>query len=205
MRTALTRNGGSLADAGSVSYMFSRKGVVLVPQTMGLTTADVYAEAPEDGYLPAAGTLTRVIEPVGPGIRVDSGVHAGTEISVHFDPMLSKIIVYGQDRETACQRMSQALRHSAYLGIPTNLDFLMRIIDSRDFRAAELRTDFLDLHPEIVKPPAAETEPPDAAYVAAALTEAVGEPADDDPDTTGRDKQPEVWDTLGPIRLWRDV
>jgi acetyl/propionyl-CoA carboxylase alpha subunit len=159
----------------------------------------VYAESPEQGYLPAAGTLTRVIEPHGPGVRVDSGVHSGTEISVHFDPMLAKIIVHGQDRHTACQRMAQALRETAYLGIPTNLDFLARIIDSAEFRAANLRTDFLELHPELVRGP--QGSPPDAAYIGAALSETLGSNSVG----AGRtmvDKQPEVWDTLGPIRLW---
>jgi len=162
----------------------------------------VYAECPEDGYLPAAGTLNRVVEPRGPGVRVDSGVHAATEISVHFDPMLAKIIVYGQDRETACQRMAQALRESAYLGIPTNLDFLARIIDSADFRAANLRTDFLELHPEVVS--GVQESPPDAAYIAAALSETLGGTTNNNTTgggTTG-DKPPEVWDTLGPVRLW---
>ncbi len=170
----------------------------------------VYAECPEDGYLPAAGTLSRVIEPRGPGVRVDSGVHSGTEISVHFDPMLSKIIVYGQDRDSACQRMAQALRETVYLGIPTNLDFLARIIDSEDFRAARLSTEFLEQHPEVVSGPKDQQgSPPDTAYIAAALSETLaradgGDGRDPGNSNSAGDKQPEVWDTLGPVRLWRD-
>ena len=165
---------------------------------------NVYLERPEDDYLPAAGTLSRVIEPCGPGVRVDSGVHAGTEISVHFDPMLSKIIVYGQDRDSALQRMAQALRETVYLGIPTNLDFLARIIDSEDFRAARLRTDFLEQHPEVVG--ANKGSPPDTAYSAAALSETLssGDAGGETVSSETPDKQPEVWDSLGPIRLWRD-
>ena len=166
----------------------------------------VYAESPADGYLPAAGTLERVIEPSGPGVRVDSGVVGGMEVSVHFDPMLAKIITYGQDRETACQRMAQALRETAYLGIPTNLDFLARIIDSEAFRNAELRTDFLDQHPEMAA--AAEGTPSDVAFIAAALSDdlvgaggGVGA-AGSGAAGSGADKQAEVWDTLGPVRLW---
>ncbi|MHC4077375.1 MAG: acetyl-CoA carboxylase biotin carboxylase subunit [Planctomycetota bacterium] len=170
----------------------------------------VYAECPEDGYLPAAGTLHQVIEPRGPGVRVDSGVHSGTEIGVHFDPMLSKIIVYGQDRDTACRRMAQALRETAYLGIPTNLDFLARIIESQDFRGANLRTDFLELHPEVVNGPG--DPPPDIAYIAAALSATLGSGngrgggrganhGRSIGTTTGHER-PDVWDSLGPVRLW---
>ncbi len=129
--------------------------------------ARIYAEVPEKGYLPAAGRLSRVIEPEGPGIRVDSGVCDGALVSVHYDPMLAKLIVHAPDRASACRRMAQALRDSVYLGIPTNVDFLRRVVEDERFLSGELRTDMLDLAPELATGDGAE--PPSEAYVAAVL------------------------------------
>ena len=98
----------------------------------------VCAENPEGGFLPAAGLLRLVREPEGPGIRVDSGVYSGWDVPVFYDSLLAKVIVYAPDRATACTRMSQALRDAAYLGIPTNVDFLRRLVDDPDFRQGNL-------------------------------------------------------------------
>jgi 3-methylcrotonyl-CoA carboxylase alpha subunit len=135
--------------------------------------ARIYAEAPEQGFLPAAGRLTKVIEAEGPGVRVDSGVRDGSEVSVHYDPMLAKLVVHAPDRATACRRLALALRDSSYLGIPTNVDFLRRVVEDPRFARGELRTDFLDRAPELVAPQSVAT--PDAAYVAAALAAVLGE------------------------------
>lgn len=135
--------------------------------------ARIYAEAPEQGFLPAAGRLTRVTEAEGPGIRVDSGVREGSEVSVHYDPLLSKLVVHAPDRATACKRLAHALRESSYLGIPTNVDFLRRVVEDPRFARGELRTDFLDRAPELVTPISAAT--PSAVYVAAALAAVLGD------------------------------
>jgi acetyl/propionyl-CoA carboxylase alpha subunit len=163
----------------------------------------VYAEEPANGYLPAAGTLTRVIEPTGPGVRFDSGVHAGTEISVHFDPMISKIIVHAPDRDAACRRLERVLRETAYLGLPTNLDFLGRVIRSPGFRSGELTTAFLDDHPELAAGP--EGAAPDVAYVAAALCDALrsGGPNGSNSESTPDGDASSPWNTVGSFRIWR--
>lgn len=129
--------------------------------------ARIYAESPEQGFLPAAGRLERVVEAEGPGVRVDSGVCDGSEVSVHYDPMLAKLIVHAADRATACRRLARALRDSDYLGIPTNVDFLRRVVEDGRFQRGELRTDFLDRAPELVAP--LQRDIPEAAFVAAAL------------------------------------
>ncbi len=160
--------------------------------------ARIYAEVPEQDYLPSAGTLRRVIEPSGPFVRVDSGVHEGVEVSVHWDPMLSKIIVHGQDRETARHRMLKTLKETAYLGIGSNVDFLQRVLASDGFRDAQLRTDFLELHPELTKGPAGP--PGDAAYVGAMLCQAMetGMVAKGNAQASVAD----VFSSLGAFRLW---
>ncbi|MBI5852217.1 MAG: ATP-grasp domain-containing protein [Planctomycetes bacterium] len=135
--------------------------------------ARIYAEAPEQGFLPAAGRLTRVIEAEGPGIRVDSGVREGSEVSVHYDPLLAKLVVHAPDRATACKRLAHALRESVYLGIPTNVDFLRRVVEDPRFARGELRTDFLDRAPELVTPTGDAT--PSAVFVAAALAAVLGD------------------------------
>ena len=169
----------------------------------------VYAEEPAHGFLPAAGVLTRVIEPMGPGVRFDSGVYSGAEISVHFDPMIAKIIVYAPDRDAACRRMEHVLRETVYLGLPTNLDFLGRVIRSAAFRSGELSTGFLDDHPELIAEPN-QGSPPDRAYVAAALCEALGGGATGGNGTrssggAGSRQVDSPWDRLGSLRLWRQA
>ncbi|MEY2980782.1 MAG: Acetyl-/propionyl-coenzyme carboxylase alpha chain, partial [Planctomycetota bacterium] len=147
------------------------QGIDLTPKGHAIE-ARIYAEDPANGYLPAAGRLTRVDEPSGPGIRVDSGVHGGAEVPVHYDPMLAKLIVWGPDRESARRRMAQALSDSAYLGIPTNVDFLRRVVEDPRFRDGDLRTDMLDMPPDLARAPDDDT--PDEVLVAAVLAHALG-------------------------------
>ncbi|MEE2886730.1 MAG: biotin carboxylase N-terminal domain-containing protein [Planctomycetota bacterium] len=162
----------------------------------------VYAESPEQGYLPAAGRLTRVIEPAGPGIRVDSGVFEDCEISVHFDPMLSKIIVHAPSRDSACRKMAQALKDTVYLGVPTNVDFLARVSDSPQFRAGQLSTGFLGEHPELAAGPVGGI--PDLAYAAAALCRSIipGNSGSSQANATTADGSAEVWDEIDNLRIW---
>ena len=87
----------------------------------------VYAEDPEQGYLPSTGTLTAVNWPSGPGLRVDSGVEQGGEITPYYDPMLAKIIAWGRDRPTALRRLRDALAHCALEGVKNNLSMLRRL------------------------------------------------------------------------------
>jgi 3-methylcrotonyl-CoA carboxylase alpha subunit len=134
--------------------------------------ARICAEAPENGYVPAAGVLRYVRDAEGPGVRVDSGVYGGWEVPPFYDSMLAKLVVWAPDRASACARLSQALRDTCYLGIPTNIDFLRRVVDDAAFREARLSTDLLAHRPELA---AGGTAPPgDDVLAAAVLCQALG-------------------------------
>ncbi len=103
----------------------------------------IYAEDPAQGFLPQAGTLLRYREPQGPGIRVDSGVVEGGAVSVYYDPMLAKLITWGETRSASLARAREALSRFEILGVRTNLAFLMAILDHPDFIAGRIDTGFL--------------------------------------------------------------
>ncbi|WP_177323614.1 acetyl/propionyl/methylcrotonyl-CoA carboxylase subunit alpha [Pseudomonas sp. URMO17WK12:I4] len=123
----------------------------------------LYAEDPEGGFLPASGHLDLYREPaVGPGRRVDSGVEQGDEVSPFYDPMLAKLIAWGENREEARQRLLAMLAETLVGGFKTNLAFLQRILAHPAFAAAELDTGFIERHQAKVLPPAQEL--PDAFW-----------------------------------------
>ncbi len=98
--------------------------------------ARLYAEDPANGFLPSTGLIYKFVEPRGPGIRVDSGVADGSEVSHFYDPMLAKIIVQAEDRAAAIQRMQAALRRAVVHGVTTNVDFLQSVLAHPDFQDA---------------------------------------------------------------------
>jgi acetyl/propionyl-CoA carboxylase alpha subunit len=129
----------------------------------------IYAEDPANNFLPSTGTLAGYRPPAGPGVRVDSGVEEGATISVYYDPMVAKLIVWGPDREAALDRMDRALREFLVLGVKTSISLHRWLIRHPSFRAGAVDTGWLDREghgPEI-----AEVEQPglEAAAVAAAL------------------------------------
>lgn len=114
----------------------------------------LYAEDPEHEFLPATGTLTLYRESSpGTGRRVDSGVAQGDSISPFYDPMLGKLIAWGEDREQARLRLLAMLDEFVVGGVKTNLPFLRRIIGHPAFAAAELDTDFIPRHQSQLLPP----------------------------------------------------
>jgi len=114
----------------------------------------IYAEDPARGYLPTTGPILALHEPQGPGVRIDSGVAAGQDVTAAFDPMLAKLIVFGASRNEAIERAQHALRDYVLLGCKTNIGFLRRLLAHPAFVAGEIHTGFLDAHPEVA------TEPP---------------------------------------------
>ncbi len=104
----------------------------------------VYAEDPASEFLPQAGPLTLYREPHGPGIRVDSGVVEGDLVGIDYDPMIAKLIAWGETREMARQRLLAALRRYPILGIRTNVPFLVRVLGHSRFGDGTLDTSFLD-------------------------------------------------------------
>jgi acetyl-CoA/propionyl-CoA carboxylase biotin carboxyl carrier protein len=106
--------------------------------------ARLYAEDPERGFLPTGGRALVVREPHGEGIRVDSGLTEGSEVGTTYDPMLSKIIAWGPDRDTALARLDRALAGTVVLGFVTNLTFLQALLRRPDVRAGDLDTGLVE-------------------------------------------------------------
>jgi 3-methylcrotonyl-CoA carboxylase alpha subunit len=154
----------------------------------------LYAEDPWNDDLPAPGRVLHLSEPEGPGIRVDSGLDAGTEVTVHYDPLLSKIVTGGQSRPEAIERMRDALRRTVVLGVATNLARLRAIVEHPAFEAGELHTGFIEEHLSELTP--RPCPPPEAiAAAVAALCHGRRESA------PGRRRAPDPWSSLGPWRL----
>ncbi|MFJ9084612.1 acetyl/propionyl/methylcrotonyl-CoA carboxylase subunit alpha [Streptomyces sp. NPDC102384] len=106
--------------------------------------ARLCAEDPSRGFLPSGGTVIALHEPEGEGVRVDSGLTEGTEVSSLYDPMLAKIIAYGPDRDTALRRLRAALGRTVTLGVPTNAGYLRRLLAHPDVVAGELDTGLVE-------------------------------------------------------------
>ena len=130
--------------------------------------ARIYAEDPYTG-LPSGGVLCSFEPPVGPGIRNDAGVEAGDEVSLDYDPMLAKLIVFGPDRAAAVLRLRQALADYTILGVTTNLPLLRRIAGESAFASGETTTDFIEEHG--LDEPIPEPPPPREALLLAAAGE----------------------------------
>ncbi len=137
----------------------------------------VYAEDPHQDFMPATGIVHTFIPPEGPGVRVDAGLKSGDAVTIHYDPMIAKIIVQADTRATAILRMRAALQSTVILGTTTNLEFLLALIDDPIFAAGEVDTGYVDRHLHRLLP---ELPPvPDPALIALALADfhAAGAPA----------------------------
>ena len=108
--------------------------------------ARLYAEDPSADFLPATGRIALWQPAALDGVRYDSGIEAGTEVGVHYDPLLAKIIAHGRSRSEACDRLATALRHLAVSGVTTNRDFLLTVLAHPAFAAGEIDTHFIDRH-----------------------------------------------------------
>ncbi len=155
----------------------------------------VYAEDPAAGFLPSPGRVALLREPHGPGLRVDSGLCAGGEVTVHYDPMIAKVSALGADREEARQRLIAALRDYVVLGVTTNTAFLIEVLAHPAFAAGATHTHFLDEHLPAWGPGDAQLA---SAAIAAAL-HAMLAPARQT--ATARQRTGTPWDSLGAWRL----
>ncbi|MGF0176292.1 acetyl-CoA carboxylase biotin carboxylase subunit [Streptomyces sp. Marseille-Q5077] len=126
--------------------------------------ARICAEDPARGFLPSGGTVLKLREPQGDGIRTDSGLSEGTEVGSLYDPMLSKVIAYGPDRATALRKLRAALAETVTLGVQTNAGFLRRLLAHPAVVAGELDTGLV----ERVVDDLVGTDVPDEVYEAAA-------------------------------------
>jgi len=104
----------------------------------------IYAEDAENGFLPSVGMLKDVEEPIGPNIRVDSGITSNLQISPYYDPMLSKLIVLAENRDDAMRKMIWSLSHYVVLGITSNISFLKKVFEHNEFQKGNTTTHFID-------------------------------------------------------------
>lgn len=104
----------------------------------------IYAEDPSQGFMPSTGDIRFLKEPEAFGVRIDTGVRQGSSVSMHYDPMIAKLITWGKDRDEAIWRLKHALKQYYVGGVKTNIPFLQSIIQHPKFSSANIRTDFLD-------------------------------------------------------------
>ena len=157
----------------------------------------LYAENPEQGFLPSTGAVTRFVKPDGPGIRLDSGIESGDEISQYYDPMIAKLIAYGEDRPAATARLRAALESQAVFGVTTNAELLHAIVTHPAFAEGHTYTNFLEEYAliEEEREQGARSPDPYALYAAAALDVLASRRAA--PASNGATP----WKTLGPWRI----
>ncbi|HEX4207262.1 MAG TPA: acetyl/propionyl/methylcrotonyl-CoA carboxylase subunit alpha [Ktedonobacteraceae bacterium] len=179
--------------------------------------ARIYAEDPAHDYLPSTGTITRFTQPAGPGIRLDSGVIQGDEINPYYDPLIAKLIVFGEERTIAIDRLHRALEQCTIFGVTTNVALLDAISMHPAFVAGDTHTSFLEEHPQLTQTATRSTGIPPAILVAAALSE-TRQAATQYSEITASPERPSTppnpWRTLGPWRMvgttqtatyhWRD-
>jgi acetyl/propionyl-CoA carboxylase alpha subunit len=115
-----------------------------IPQRGASIECRIYAEDPAKNFMPSPGKLTRLGLPTGPGIRLECGVAEGVEVSVHYDPLLAKLIATGRDREEAIARMSGALDAFVIEGVKTVIPFHQRVMRSDLFRAGTVHTQLIE-------------------------------------------------------------
>ncbi len=103
----------------------------------------IYAEDPSNSFLPSPGKILYLREPRGPGVRHDGGVYSGWEVPIYYDPILAKLIVWAETRDSACARMAAALDDYVILGISTTIPFLKEVIAHQQFREGKTTTGFI--------------------------------------------------------------
>jgi len=132
--------------AGGHELRFSQPDIV---STGHAIEARVYAEAPERGFAPTTGKVLVLDYPSGPGLRIDSGILQGQQITTAFDPLLAKVIVHSPTRNEAAQKAERAMQELVLLGCETNASFLARILADEQFLSGQVHTGYLDENPQL--------------------------------------------------------
>jgi acetyl-CoA carboxylase, biotin carboxylase subunit len=104
----------------------------------------IYAEDPDTGFMPSPGLIRGLRVPQGPGVRDDSGLYEGAEVPIFYDPMISKLVTWAEDRPSALARMKRALAEYEVRGIRTTIPFFRWLLEDEDFKAARIDTTFVD-------------------------------------------------------------
>ena len=131
----------------------------------------VYAEDPKNNFLPDIGKLNQYVRPQGPGVRVDDGFEQGMEIPIYYDPMIAKLVTYGENREKAMDRMLRAIEEYKISGIENTLEFGTYVLQHEAFRSGNFNTKFVEKYftPEVLKGDEVDTEKEIAAILGASL------------------------------------
>lgn len=160
--------------------------------------ARIYAEDPDNNFLPSTGELAVYAPPEHPALRLDSGFRQGDEVSIHFDPMLAKLIAYGPSREAARQHLVKGLKDFAVMGVCTNISYLVRILEHETFLQGDFHTQFLESESELFGPRVSPQREELAAGLAGAFAR------ESRPQQASATTEPTVspWQTLGG---WRNV
>ncbi|KAJ2591268.1 hypothetical protein EV177_008908, partial [Coemansia sp. RSA 1804] len=132
--------------------------------------ARIYAENPDNGFLPDTGRLVHLQTPrPSSDVRVETGVQTGDAISVYYDPMIAKLVVRGDDRQAALRVLRKALDEYQVVGLHTNIGFLKRLAQSPDFAAGDVETGYINKHLDELFPQATDPSPSTVAQAALAL------------------------------------
>jgi acetyl-CoA carboxylase, biotin carboxylase subunit len=130
--------------------------------------ARVLAEDPANDFMPVTGEVAYLLQPSGPGVRVDSALYVGMPVTVNYDSLIAKVIAWGEDRQNAIRRLQRALSEFQLSGVPTDIEFLMQIIESESFMVGRADTTYLeDFQPAV--PGAEDPLNQEVAVVAALL------------------------------------
>jgi acetyl-CoA carboxylase, biotin carboxylase subunit len=104
----------------------------------------INAEDPYNSFMPSTGQITHILQPTGPGVRIDTGIFPGIEVSPYYDSLISKLIVWGETRAEAILRMRRALEEYIIIGVRTNIPFHQTLMDSHRFMAGQFDTRFIE-------------------------------------------------------------
>lgn len=154
----------------------------------------IYAEDSDNNFMPSSGKLLYFKEPIGPGVRYDSGVYQGAEVPVFYDPILAKLIVRGKDREEARQRMILALKENIVLGVKTSIHFMLKALEHPEFINGNTFTDFIEKNMDMDEQ--ADDETINAALLGAAAY-AKGKPKNGALAIPESGEAPTPWQTIG--------
>jgi acetyl-CoA carboxylase biotin carboxylase subunit len=179
-----------IASGGKVSQPAAPRGAAI--------ECRINAEDPEHDFRPATGTVLHLSIPGGPGVRFDSHLARGAEVTPWYDGLLGKLVCYGASREEARGRLVNALGEFALLGVTNNAAYLRDIVASEQFRDAKLSTHFID---EFFSNWHIDTNQIDAAIVAAMIAAGDVRAENAAPRTSAGRRSP--WDGLNNFELWR--
>ena len=153
----------------------------------------ITSEDPANGFLPSTGRIEHLRVPGGPGVRWDGGIDVGDEVTLYYDSMLAKLVVWASDRPQAIARMRRALDELSVLGVATNQAFHRRLLADPDFQAGDIDIQFLERRPELSRP-----APTDEDVVRLAVAAALAE------DHARRSRRPAVASEDGGASAWLD-